>query len=83
MRLFGTCSLSKIVQAHGTRLNDGSSVMYDIHDSLSWSSAFSSAGPFESDVHGISFTLNTDGVNPYSQNRVSYSMWPIILTILN
>ena len=45
--------------------------------------AYSSAGLFASDVRGISFSLNTDGVNPYSQNRVSYSMWPIILTVLN
>ena len=83
VRLFGTCSLSKIVQAHGMRLREGSSLMYDIHDSLSWSSAYSSAGVFASDVRGVSLALNTDGVNPYSQNRVSYSMWPIILTILN
>lgn len=78
VRLFGTYSLSKIVQAHGMRLSEGPCLMYDIHDSLSWSSAYSSAGPFASDVRGI---LNTDGVNPYSQRRVSYSMWPIILNL--
>ena len=57
--------------------------MYDIHDSPSWRLAYSSDGTFSSDCRGISFALNTDGVNPYSQNRVSYSMWPIIMTVLN
>ena len=35
------------------------------------------------DCRGISFALNTDDVNPYSQNKVNYSMWPIILMVLN
>ena len=50
------------------RLTEESGLMYDIHDSLSWSSAYSSAGPFASDVRRISFALNTDGVNLYSRN---------------
>lgn len=45
--------------------------------------AYSSTGEFISEYRSISFAFNTDGVNPYSQNRVSYSMWPIILTVLN
>ena len=35
------------------------------------------------EFRSISFAFNTDGFNPYSQNRVSYSMWPLILTVLN
>lgn len=27
--------------------------------------------------------LSTDGVNPFSCNKVAYSMWPIMLSILN
>ena len=27
--------------------------------------------------------LSTDGVNPFSSNKVSYSMWPIMLSVLN
>ena len=82
VRLFGTSNLSKLVQAHGSRCSEAG-MMYDVHDSPSWSSAYSNAGLFASDVRGISFAFNTDGVNPYSHNRVSYSMWPIILTVLN
>ena len=78
VRLFGTHKLAKIIQAHGLRCCSDGLVMYDIHDSPSWKLAYSSTGTFSSDCRGISFALNTDGVNPYSQNRVLYSMWPII-----
>ena len=27
--------------------------------------------------------MSTDGVNPFSANKICYSMWPIMLTILN
>ena len=38
---------------------------------------------FNGDKRGLSFGLCTDGVNPYAHNRVSYSMSPIVLTLLN
>ena len=40
-------------------------------------------GIFGGDTRGISLALCTDGVNPFAHNRVVYSMWPIMLTILN
>ena len=57
--------------------------MRDIHDSESWRRAYSTKGVFEGDCHGISLALCTDEVNPFSHNKVSYSMWPIVLAILN
>ena len=44
---------------------------------------YSNDGYFSSDCQGISFALNTDGVNPFSHNKTQYSMWPIIMTVLN
>lgn len=82
-RLFGTSNLAKVVQAHGLQCNTEDVCMYDVHDSPAWKLAYSTTGQFASECRSISFALNTDGVNPYSQNRVSYSMWPIILTVLN
>ena len=35
------------------------------------------------DPRGISLTLCTDCVNPFAHNQVSYSMWPIMLNLLN
>ena len=53
--------------------------MRDIHDSPSWLKAFSESG----DARAIQLQLSTDGVNPFSSNKVSYSMWPIMLSNLN
>ena len=83
VRLFGTSNLAKIVQAHGLHHSTKHVSMYDIHDSPTWKLAYSTTGEFGSEYRSISFAFNTDGVNPYSQNRVSYSMWPIMLTVLN
>lgn len=55
----------------------------DVHDSEAWLSAYSDSGIFEGDPRGLSLALCTDGVNPFAYNRVSYSMWPIMLTLLN
>ena len=80
-RLFQTANLAQIVQSHTQR--DCHGVMKDLHDSPAWKKGFSHNGIFGGDPRGIAFSLCTDGLNPYSQNRVSYSMWPIELTILN
>ena len=71
MRLFGTANLSQIVQAHGTM------ILYMIF------SLETGILQFENDFQGISSALNTDGVNRYSHNKVSYSMWAIVMTVLN
>lgn len=45
--------------------------------------AYSTNGIYKGDHRGISLALCTDGVNPFAHNKVSYSMWPIMLTLLN
>lgn len=79
-RLFGTSSLAKLVQEHGM---SSTTVLHDIHDSPSWKYAYGSSGVFEGDSRGISLNLCSDGVNPFSHLRCSYSMWPIVMTLLN
>lgn len=79
-RLFGTPNLAQVVQTHLTEKTDE---MNDIHDSPSWRRAYSLQGVFAGDTRGLSLALCTDGVNPFNHNKVSYSMWPIMLTILN
>lgn len=78
-RLFGTASLSQLIQAH----NNPKSEMSDIQDSPVWKEAYSSNGIFNGDLRGIGLSLCTDGVNPFSHLRVTYSMWPIMMTLLN
>lgn len=75
-RLFGTANLSELLQSHINRNFCGK--LFDVQDAVSWKSAYSVGSE-----RGISLSLCTDGVNPFSHNRVSYSMWPIVMAILN
>ena len=44
---------------------------------------FGKDGVFGGDCRGLLIQLSTDGVNPFSSNKVCYSMWPVMVTILN
>ena len=80
-RLLGDVNLAELVQTHS-----GSELHYEVHDihgSPSWAKTYSPQGIFNGDKRGISLALCTDGVSHFNHNWVSYSMWPIMLTILN
>ena len=84
-RMFGNASISEVIQSHADNRDacEDSSIMRDIHDSPSWKQAFSEEGFCNGDLRGMLLQLSTDGVNPFSSNKVNYSMWPIMLTALN
>ena len=44
---------------------------------------FAKDGVFGGDCRGLLIQLSTDGVNPFNSNKVCYSMWPVVVTILN
>jgi hypothetical protein len=39
--------------------------------------------PFGSECRNIRFTLSTDGMNPFDENRTMHSTWPVILAMYN
>ena len=80
-RLFSHKKTAKELQSHLDDLSNAD--IYDIHDSPVWHKAYSNAGIFKGDRRGISLTFCTDGVNPFNHVRVQYSMWPIMMTLLN
>ena len=84
-RLFGTHNMAQILQTHCVvqDTDDDDDTIYDIHQSEAWRKAYSKEGIFKEDHRGISLALCTDGVNPFAHNKISYSMWPIMLTLLN
>ena len=57
--------------------------MWDIHGSPAWKEAYSPDGFFAGDKLGISFAFEMDGVNPFHNIGIQYSMTPMMLTILN
>ena len=80
-RMFGNSNLAQLVQAH--KVLPMKSIMFDVHDSPAWRSAYSDTGMFEGDSRGLSFGFCTDGVNPFSHLHCTYSMWPIVMSLLN
>lgn len=44
---------------------------------------FAKDGVFGGDCRRLLIQLSTDGVNPFGSNEVFYSMWPVMVTILN
>ena len=82
-RLFGSANMAAVLQSHTTLGGTGIRKVYDVQQSKAWEAAYSTSGIFGGDPRGISFAMCTDGVNPFAHNKVTYSMWPIMLTLLN
>ena len=82
-RMFGNQSMAAVLQSHATVHNDENDPIFDIHQSVAWRRFYDNSGLFKGDGRGVSLALCTDGVNPFAHNKVSYSMWPIMLTMLN
>ena len=81
-RMFANSRLSKLLQSHSSDGGD-CTVVSDIHQSLAWTAKYAKNGSFEGDPRGLSIAFCTDGMNPFAKEGLSYSMWPITLTILN
>ena len=79
-RMFSCSKVSEMIQEHN--LSDAS-VAKDIHDSTAWKHLYSATGPFKGDARYLSFAICADGMNPFSKEKTTYSMWPITLSLLN
>ena len=80
-RMFGTATIAEVLQSHS--VDSESSTLQDVIGSGNWQSVYSETGFFKGDFRGLALQLSTDGVNPFSGNKVVYSMWPVMLTVLN
>ena len=81
--MFQNQIMSKQIQSHLMCASSTSSVVSDLHQSSTWKSRYQPNGLFQGDTRGISLSFCTDGMNPFSKEKVVYSMWPIVMTILN
>ncbi len=82
-RMYGNATIAEVLQSHDMRPTVDNALLQDIIGSPAWREAYSPRGYFNAEKRGISCQLSTDGVNPFSSNKVVYSMWPIMLTVLN
>ena len=81
-KMFASARISELLQAH-SRVKPIKEVGYDIHDSRAWKSWYSLDGYFGGDARCLTFALCTDGLNPFAKEKSQYSMWPIMLNVLN
>ena len=83
-RLFGNAHTSELLQSHNVSSETKpTSTVVDIHQSQLWKDLYSQEGLYQGDSRGISLGICADGLNPFSKERATYSMWPIMLSILN
>lgn len=80
-RMFENRDMSEVLQSHYSF--DESCLIYDVQNSPAWKQLFADDGVFSGDCRGLLIQFSTDGVNPFSSNKVCYSMWPVMVTILN
>ena len=79
-RMFRDKSMSAAIQQHQCFVH--SPDVHDIQQSAKWNELYS-CGPFCGDPRSVSLALCLDGMNPFSKDKVQYSMTPITLTMLN
>ena len=80
-RMYQNENLVRLLQAHSTRNKDG--IMKDILDTDRWKKSwFGPNGEFN-DKTGCVLNFCTDGVNPYKTMHLTYSMWPMMMSVLN
>ena len=67
-RMYGNATIAEVLQSHDMNSRDDN--LQDIIGSTSWRKAYSEQGFFTAEKHGISVQLFTEGVNPFSSNKV-------------
>ena len=81
-RMYGNANIAEVLQSHCGGDSE-SLLLQDVIGSRNWQSVYRETGFFQGDSRGLSLQFSTDGVNPFSGNKVVYSMWPVMLTVLN
>ena len=58
--------------------------MRDIWDTERWKKDWYGVdGEYEGDRSGVTLSFCSDGVNPYKSMHEVYSMWPLMITVMN
>lgn len=78
-RMFGHKITSRLFQQHAESDRSDSSSSSSIHDSKAWEEWYGPDGIFQGHTQAVPLGICLDGVNPFSKENISYSMWPILL----
>ena len=80
-RYFSNAKSSQLLQTHHKSTSE--SGISDIHQTHVWKEWYSSTGLFRGDPRGLCLGLCLDGTNPFSKEKTTYSMWPMIISLMN
>lgn len=80
-RIFQDENLAKILHAHSTRTDKD--VLSDILDTYRWRKEWFDLGGEFKGQYGCALNFCTDGVNPFKTVGIQYSMWPMMMSVLN
>ena len=86
-KIFRSPSISKLMTWHSENRSDrdgGDGLIRHPCDSKAWRHFHENVDPtFGNDPRNVHFALAADGVNPFKQNRSSWSTWPVLLLNYN
>jgi hypothetical protein len=86
-RMFRSPKISKLMLWHAENASDqegGDGLVRHPCDSKAWKHFHNNVDPtFGEDARNAHFALAADGVNPFKQNRSSWSTWPVLLLNYN
>ena len=86
-RMFRSPSISRLMTWHSENRSDqdgGDALVRHPCDSKAWRHFHENVDPsFGNDSRNVHFALAADGVNPFKQNRTSWSTWPVLLLNYN
>lgn len=82
-RMFGHSVTSHLLQGHFGTAQSPRSTVATLHESHAWNSWYGKEGFFQGDPRGISLGLCMDGLNPFSKEKTTYSMWPMMVTVMS
>ena len=86
-RIFRSPSISKLMTWHLENRSDqhgGDGLVRHPCDSKAWRHFHDNVDPsFGNDSLNVHFALAADGINPFKQNRTSWSTWPVLLLNYN
>ena len=81
--MFATANIHDLLNRH-YKVEKRDGVITDIQQSDTWKNEwFGDDGEFGNQENGVVLNICLDGVNPFTSQKIGYSLWPIELSILN
>jgi hypothetical protein len=82
-RVFSNPRDAELVHLHSEKRRKNDEEIRHPTDGTQWKIFDLQYKPFGSESRNIRFTLSTNGMNPFGENRSMHSTWPVILTMYN